>query len=87
MHTYTCTWNVRILIKNRKLENIKNEMIRLNVHILGISEMGCPVAGEKYLGKHRIIYSDRGQEYERLVGIILDRQTAKTVKGFRTISD
>lgn len=33
------TWNVRTLLQAGKLENIKAEMKRLKVDILGISEM------------------------------------------------
>lgn len=33
------TWNVRTLLKTGKLENLKIEMKRLKIDILGISEM------------------------------------------------
>ena len=39
------TWNLRTMRTRGKLENVKREMERLNVNILGISEMRWKGAG------------------------------------------
>ena len=39
------TWNVRFMNQG-KLEVVKQEMARVNVDILGISELRCPGMGE-----------------------------------------
>lgn len=58
-----------------------NEIIKLTVNILSISEIRWPVAEKKYLGKHGIIYS-RTQEYDRGFISILDQQTLEKLEGF-----
>uniref|UniRef100_A0A8D9BCK2 Craniofacial development protein 2-like n=1 Tax=Cacopsylla melanoneura TaxID=428564 RepID=A0A8D9BCK2_9HEMI len=37
--TRICTWNVKTLAKSGKLENALQEMNRMNINIMGISEM------------------------------------------------
>ena len=39
------TWNMWTLYQSRKLENVKQEMIRLNINILGITETMWPTNG------------------------------------------
>lgn len=80
------TWNVRTLAQSGKLENIKQEMTRTGLNILGISEMRWIGAGEMYSDNFRIIYSG-GNNHTKGVGIILDAERAKMVKGFWTISE
>ena len=63
-----------------KLENVKREMERLNVNILGISEMRWKGAGRIPTDKHDLIYSG-GSIHERGVGLILDKETSKSIKG------
>ena len=80
------TWNVRTMAKTGSLENVKREMNRLKINILGLSEVRWQGAGSVNYDGYRIIYSG-GEKCERGVGFILDSQTAKTVKGFWSISD
>lgn len=47
-----------------KLENLKVEMKRLKIDILGILEMRWPQSGDFWTGEYRIIYS--GTEDGRL---------------------
>ena len=69
-----------------KLDNIKKEMERLNISILGLSEVRWEGAGTIKSGKHNIIYSG-GDRAERGVGIILNEETSTPIKGYWTISD
>ena len=68
-----------------KLKNVKREMERLNVNILGISEMRWKGAGRIPTDKHELIYS--GSIHERGVGLILDKETSKSIKGYWGVSD
>ena len=68
------TWNVRTMLQKGKLDNIKREMERLNINILGISEVRWKGAGVISSGTHKLIYSGR-IEHERGVGIIMDQET------------
>lgn len=65
--------------QNPLLENFRNEIVRLNMNILDISEIPRPGGEEKYMDKHRIIFSrkrgcgrGRLQGYEGGIGIDLD---------------
>ena len=49
------TWNVRSMNEG-KLEVVKQEMARVNVDILGISELKCNGMGEFNSGDHYIYY-------------------------------
>ncbi|KAF0730470.1 craniofacial development protein 2-like [Aphis craccivora] len=49
------TWNVRTLLQCGKLENLKIEMDKMKIDILGISEMRWPKSGDFWSGDHRII--------------------------------
>ena len=61
----TGTWNVRSMNQD-KLEVVKQEMARLNVDILGISELKWTGMGE-FTGEHYIYYC--GQESLRRNGV------------------
>ena len=62
------TWNVRS-IKQGKLEVVKQEMARVNIDILGISELKWAEMGEFNSDDHCIYYC--GQEFLRRNGIAL----------------
>ena len=51
------TWNVRTMNKPEKLENIKHEMKRLNIDIMGLSEVRWKESGDYTDGDTRVIYS------------------------------
>ena len=53
------TWNVRS-VSQGKLEVVEQEMARVNINILGISELKWTGMGEFNPGDHYIYY--RGQE-------------------------
>ena len=62
------TWNVRSMNQG-KLEMVKQEMARVNVNILGISELKWTGMGEFNSGDHYIYYC--GQESLRRNGIAI----------------
>ena len=62
------TWNVRSMNQG-KLEVVKQEMARVNIHILGISELTWTGIGEFNSDDHCIYYC--GQESLRRDGIAI----------------
>ena len=62
------TWNVRSMNKGQ-LEVVKQEMARVNVDILGISELKWTGMGEFHSDNHYIYYS--GQESLRRNGVAI----------------
>ena len=62
------TWNVRSMNQG-KLEVVKQEVVRVNVDILGISELKWIRMGEFNSDDHYNYY--RGQEYLRRNGIAI----------------
>ena len=62
------TWNVRSMNQG-KLEVFKQEMARVNVHILGISELKWTRMGELNSDDHYIYYG--GQEFLRRNGVAI----------------
>ncbi|GFO47125.1 craniofacial development protein 2-like protein [Plakobranchus ocellatus] len=80
------TWNIRTLLQKGKLENIKQEMERMKLNILGLSEVRRKEAGKITSGGHEIIYSG-GTESEKGVGIIVDQTGTKAIKGYWALSD
>ncbi|GFN91316.1 reverse transcriptase [Plakobranchus ocellatus] len=84
--TKIATWNVRTMLQKGKLDNIKLEMERMKIDILGLSEVRWQGAGVITSGNYKIFYSG-GTTHERGVGIILDKEIGKAVKGYWTLSD
>ena len=64
----TGTWNVRSMNQG-KLEVVKQEMARVNIDILGISELRWTGMGEFNSDDHYIYYC--GQEYLRRNGVAI----------------
>ena len=57
-HSYKIgTWNVRTLKKGGKLENLKTEMRKNKVSVLGVSEVRWTGQGEKRNGDYTVYYS------------------------------
>ena len=74
------TWNVRSTNQG-KLEVVKQEMARVNVDILGISELRWSGMGELNSDDHYIYYC--GQEFLRRngVAIMVNRRVRNAVLG------
>ena len=80
------TRNVRSLCQKGKLENVKLEMERLKVQILGISETRWTKSGSFKTEDYTMYYSG-GDDHERRVGILLNKTVANSVTGFWPVSD
>ena len=65
---YIGTWNVRSM-KQGKLKVVKQEMARVSINILGISELKRTVLGECTSDDHYIYYC--GQESLRRHGVVI----------------
>lgn len=71
-----------------KVHNTIKEMKRLNIKILGISEMRWPGRGRTIVDGHTIYYSgDEGRENRNGVAIIFDGETARSVNNVVLHSD
>ena len=64
-------WNVRSMNQD-KLEVIKQEMARVNINILGLSELKWTEVGEFNSGDHYVYYC--GQESLRRNGAVFSQQ-------------
>ena len=80
------TWNVRFMNQG-KLEVVKQEMARVNVNILGISELKRTGMGEFNSEDHYIYY--RGQESLRRNGVAIkvNKRVQNTVLGCNLKND
>lgn len=70
-------WNVRILMQNRKLDNIKKEMERMEINLLGLSKVRWKRAGVIQSDVHTVIYTG-GNKHKRGAGIIMDENKCQT---------
>ena len=80
------SWNVRTLFQNRTFDNVKQEMTRMRIHILGMCEIRWTGAGLVTSDEYTVIYSG-GNKHEKGVGILLDEQRSKCLIGYWTTSD
>ena len=80
------TWNVRSMNQG-KLEVVKQEMARVNINILGISELKWTGIGEFNSDDHYIYYC--GQESLRRNGvvIIVNKRVQNAILGFNLKND
>ena len=80
------TWNVRTMNQAGKLENVKEEMKRNGLRVLGLCEVRWKGGGDFESDGYRVIYSG-GNESQRGVAVVLDKETAKRVIEIERISD
>ena len=75
-----------LTLSNGKFDNVKQEMTRVRINILGMCEVRWTGAGLITSDEYTVIYSG-GNKHERGVGILLDEQRSKCLIGYWTISD
>ena len=80
------TWNVRGLTAG-KLNIVKKEIERVNIDLLGVSEVWWTGKGMFQSDPHTIYYSGHASQRRRGVGFVLSLSMGKHVLGFNPISD
>ena len=77
---YIGTWNVRSMSQG-KLEVVKQEMARVNVNILGISELKWTGMGEFDSDDHYIYYCGQESLRRNGVAIMVNKRVQNVVLG------
>ncbi|XP_060137402.1 uncharacterized protein LOC132593028, partial [Zootoca vivipara] len=80
------TWNVRTM-SGGKLDVVKNEMTRINIDILGISELKWKGMGEFRSGDYHIYYCGQKSCSRNGVALIVNKRVAKAVMGCNLKND
>lgn len=80
------TWNVRNMNERGKLENVKQEMKKHGLNVLGLSEVRWKGTGELQSDEVKVFYSG-GEERQRGVAVMMDNETAKSVLEIQYCSD
>ena len=80
------TWNVRSMIQG-KLEVVEHEMARVNIDILGISELKWTGMGEFNSDDHYIYYCGQESLRRNGVAIIVNGRVRNTVLGCNLKND
>ena len=83
---YIGTWNVRSMNQG-KLEVVKQEMARLNIDILGISELKWTGMGEFNSDDHYIYYSGQESLRRNGVAIVANKTVRNAVLGCNLQND
>ena len=71
------TWNVRTMHQAGKLQNVKEEAIRLNLDILGLAEVRWLGSGKLVSEDHTLIYSG----HKKGTSMELDSCSAISLRG------
>ena len=80
------TWNVRSMNQG-KLEVVKQEMARVNINILGISELRWTGIGEFNSDDHYIYYCGQESLGRNGVAIIVNKRVQNAVLGYNLKND
>ncbi|XP_049754630.1 intraflagellar transport protein 43 homolog isoform X1 [Elephas maximus indicus] len=80
------TWNVRSM-SDGKLEVVKNEMERVGIDILGISELEWTGTGRLVSKNHMVYYAGNDKLKENGVAFIMKRSISKCLLKYNTVSD
>ena len=80
------TWNVRSMNQG-KLEVVKQEMARINIDILGISELKYTRMGEFNSNDHYIYYCKQESHRRNGVAVIANKRVWNWVPGYNLKND
>ena len=80
------TWNVRTLAQRGKIENLIKETKRMNINVMGVTEMRWKDQGHITNNGYKVLWSG-GQKLEHGVGFVLDPLAFKAFKGYLAVSD
>ncbi|XP_059048932.1 craniofacial development protein 2-like [Achroia grisella] len=81
------TWNVRTLLSPGKLEEVIEEMNRIEIDILGLCEVRWEGSGYYWKENNRIIYTGREKQGTNGTAIILNKKWGKLVENTIHYSD
>lgn len=82
------TWNTRSLFESGKLSNACQEMDRLKLNILGISEVRWPNSGKTHIKDKTFYYSGNSdKDHYNGVGVLLNNDLNAAVVNFVPFSD
>ena len=82
----TGTWNVRSMNLG-KLNVVKQEMARINIDILGVSELKCMGIGEFSSDDYHIYYCGQESCRRNGVALIVNKRVGKAVLGYNLKND
>lgn len=83
-----CTWNARSAFEDGKTHNIVQEMNRLKVEIMGISEMRWKDSGYTKILDHSVYYSGNDDKHHRNgVAILVTKEINNSIKNVIYHSD
>ena len=83
-----CTWNVRSMFEGGKIHNTIQEMERLKIDVMGISEMRWQGTGRCCVGEHVVYYSGNDEPHHwNGVAVILNKRAANAVISVLPLSD
>ena len=80
------TWNARSMTQPEKIKIIKREMERYQLNILALTKTRGRESGDLTSDGYRLFYSEDLQS-RRGVGLMSEKQAAKTVKEVQTVND
>ena len=80
------TWNV-MSMNQCKFDMVKQEMARVNINILGISELKCMGMGKFNSDDHCIYYCGQESLRRNAVALIVNKRDQNTVFGFSLKND
>jgi exonuclease III len=80
------TWNVRTMLQAGKLENLKREMVRKKLDVVGLCEVRYEGCGELISGEVKMIFSGKVKG-QNGVAIVLGKRVKNCVKSIELVSD
>jgi exonuclease III len=80
------TWNVRTMLQTGKLENLKREMIRKKLDVVGLCEVRYEGSGEFTSGEFKVIFSGKVKG-KNGVAIVLGKRVKNCVKSIELVND
>ena len=81
------TWNVRSMYQAGKLANVILEAKRLNIDVIGISEVGWTGQNRINVDGYELIYSGNPDKHEHGVAIMITSELGKLVNDVMPISE
>ena len=81
------TYNVRTLSDNNQLNNLEEELKKVNWKVIGFSEMRCPGEAVVELPNNNGLYNGGNSKNQGGVGFLIHEKLQCNIEGFKAISD